>query len=96
MRTYPALVALALCLAAAPALAQQSGGSAPAAGNAPKAMEHAKPMHHSASMHHASAKRGMTSGDAAVEQLNAMSLAAAQKGQAFNPPPPSTPSKGKM
>ena len=40
--------------------------------------------------HHQAMSRD--SGDAAIDQLNAESLAAAQQGQNFTPPPASTPS----
>jgi len=74
-------------VAAATALALNSGGAALAQGtgnNAP--MPHVP--HHKVTPSHMMAHPRTVPEPSVTDQLNGMSLAAAQKGQAFSPPPP--------
>jgi hypothetical protein len=76
-----AMSALALGVAASPAMAQTATPAAPA---------HVK--HHPAGHAAIMSKKGTPAHDSMADQLNAQSLAASQAGQAFMPPGgPATP-----
>jgi hypothetical protein len=74
-------------MAAATALALNSGGAALAQGTGNNAPVPHVP-HHKVTPSHMMAHPRTVPEPSVTDQLNAMSLAAAQKGQSFSPPPP--------